>query len=200
MTDDEANSDIATPNRPRKKGVPWRRDLVILQRLPDVERMHLAGKSNVAIAALLEVDEGTIRADLKHLQELWIERAGEAVVHLRAEKVAELRDLKHRAIAAAEFDEAAERAVLYGEDADGARVVIERDDKGSAQFRGQKAQSLNVARQAVMDAAKLQGLVVDKISPTDDEGKTLDLATLIQIAQQRRAARKRDDDAHDPAT
>lgn len=196
---DEAVSEQGLPNARGRKSVPWRRDPVILARLPIVERHHLAGKPNTAIAAKLGVDEGTIRNDLKRLQELWLERAGKSVVELRAEAVAELDGLKVRAIEAAEFDEAAERAVLYGEDADGNGVSVLRDARGKAEFRGQKSASLNVARQAVMDKARVQGIIVDKISPTDEEGKTLDLATLIQIAQERRAARKRNDDADDPS-
>jgi hypothetical protein len=154
-----ANSDQATPNR-RRKGIPWRRDLAILQRLPEVERRHLAGQANVAIAAALGVDEGTVRADLKRLQELWRERVAEAVEDLRAKAVVELDDLKRLALEAAAWDLACERAVLYGEGEDGRDVL--RDDKGGASFRGQKAQALNVARQAVMDKAKLLGLVVER--------------------------------------
>ena len=58
-----------------------------------------------------------------------------------------------------------ERAVLFGEavpDANGQALSVYRDEKGSAVFRGQKAQALGVARQAIMDAAKLLGLVIDK--------------------------------------
>lgn len=132
--------------------------------------MHLAGKSGRAIAAVLGLDEGSIRGDLKRLQELWQERIKEEAVVLRSQVAAELADLKVRALDAAAFDEAAERAVLYGTDAAGKDVVIRRDDKGSAQFRGQKASALNVARQAVMDRAKVLGVVIDKteINPSDD--------------------------------
>lgn len=136
---------------------PWRRDPAILARLPEVERRHLAGQPNTTIAAALNVSEGTIRNDLKHLSELWQEQIkGESAV-LRGRIAAELRDVRRRAVKAAEFDEEAERAVLYGEGR-----AVERDAKGSAQFRGQKAQAINVARQASMDEAKLLGLVVEK--------------------------------------
>lgn len=156
---------------PNRKSVPWRRDLVIMARMQEVERRHLAGESNVAIAADLCVDEKTVRTDLKRLTELWRERIGEQADVLRARAVRELDDIKRRALAAAEFDETAERAVLYGKDANGEPTQVERDHKGSVTFRGQKAQALNVARQAVMDEAKLMGLVVDKIAPTDPTGE-----------------------------
>lgn len=61
---------------------------------------------------------------------------------------------------------------------------VKRDFKGSATFRGNKSAALNVARQALMDAAKIEGLVVDKVSPTDDQGRTLDLAALMALAKQ----------------
>jgi hypothetical protein len=89
-----------------------------------------------------------------------------------------------RGLAAAEFDEDAERAVLYGETRDGETVRVQRDEKGSASFRGNKSAALNVARQAAMDQAKLMGLVVEKVSPTDSEGKTLDLAALMLKARE----------------
>lgn len=163
-------SDQASPNRGRKK-ILWRRDLAILARMQEVERRHLAGESNTSIAADMGVDEKTIRTDLKRLTELWRDRIGEQADVLRARAVRELDDIKRRALAAAEFDETAERAVLYGEDANGKQLQVERDHKGSVTFRGQKAQALNVARQAVMDEAKLLGLVVDKIAPTDPTGE-----------------------------
>lgn len=164
----------------------WRRDPVILARLPRVERLHFAGRSNIAIAAELDVAEATIRNDLKRLQELWLERTAGTQAEIRARVISELADIKGRAIAAAEFDEQAERAVLYGDSIDdddpnspvGGRKVY-RDDKGSATFRGQKAQALNVARQATMDIAKVSGVVVDKVAPTDSDGNTLPLEELM---------------------
>lgn len=149
--------------KPRgRKAVHWKRDPIILARLPRVEAAHLAGKSNVAIAAEMGLAEVTIREDLKRLNSIWKERVAGDQEQLRAAKVRQLEDIHRRAVAAAEFDERAERAVLYGHDEDGARVSVERDAKGAAQFRGQKAQALNVARQAVMDQAKVLGLIVEK--------------------------------------
>lgn len=170
---------MAFTNPSRKIGVPWRRDPVILERLPVVERRHLAGHPNTAIARDLGVAEGTVREDLKKLNELWLERAGQRVDDLRAQAAAALLDIQRRAVEAAEFDERAERAVLFGE---GPLVV--RDKKGTAQFRGNKAAALAVARQAVMDAAKVFGIVVEKVAPTDTDGRNLDLAALLALAQQ----------------
>lgn len=159
----------------------WRKDPVILARLPEVERRHLRGDTNVSIAAALEVDEKTVRNDLERIRTLWRERVGAEVVEMRAAVVAELDDVRRRAIAAAEFDEQMERAVLLGEKV--GESEVQRDDKGSAQFRGNKAASLGQARQATMDKAKVLGLVVDKVSPTDAEGNTMDLAGLILLAK-----------------
>lgn len=154
-------------SRPGKR-IPWRRDLAVLERLPLVERRHLAGESNVAIAAALGVAEATVRDDLKRLRELWLERIGDSAETLRAQAVAELEDVRRRSLAAAEFDEMAERAVLFGEVPGG--LTVERDDKGAAQFRGNKAASLNVARAATMDKAKVLGLVVEKRELSGDVG------------------------------
>lgn len=150
---------------PRGKRVAWRRDPIILARLRDVERRHLAGETNVAIAEHLGVDEKTVRNDIDRLNELWLERTAAEQGDLRAQVYAKLEDVRVRALAAAEFDERCERAVLFGDsvdDPDGNPTTVYRDDKGSATFRGQKAQALNTARQATMDQAKLLGLVVDK--------------------------------------
>lgn len=135
----------------------WRGDMTILSRLPEVERGYLSGESNVAIAKRLGVAEGTVRNDLDRIKTLWRDRVVGDLETLKAQALAELDDVRRRAIAAAEFDEAAERAVLYGEDA---RVV--RDERGKAEFRGQKAQALNVARQASMDKAKVLGIIVER--------------------------------------
>jgi hypothetical protein len=155
------------PNRSRKS-VHWRKDLVIQARLPQVKRRHLAGQTNVAIAAALDVDESTVRLDLKRLQELWLEHIKEDQESLRACVVAELADVRRRALAAAAFDEQAERAVLYGEDEDGTPLSVQRDAEGRAQFRGNKAAALTVARQATMDQAKVLGLVVEKTELSGD--------------------------------
>lgn len=155
------------------KKVSWRRDPVILERLPLVESLHFSGRSNIAIAQALSVSEATIRNDLKRLQELWLERTAGTQDEIRSRIVSELADIKGRALKAAEFDEQAERDVLYGGDA------VYRDKKGSAMFRGQKSQALNVARQATMDIAKVQGVVVDKIAPSDGDGNTLPIEELM---------------------
>lgn len=166
-----------------RKSVPWRRDPVILERLPRVERQHLAGRPNVAIAADLGVDEITIRRDLERLRELWLERTATAQDANRARALAELEDVRVRAIEAAEWDQACERAVLFGDpiaDAtDGVPRTVYRDQKGSAQFRGNKAASLAQARQAVMDKAKLLGIVVDKAALTNAAGEDLPIDELM---------------------
>jgi len=154
-----------------RKKVHWRQDPAIMARLTEVERRLLRGVPNTVIAADLHVDEKTIRNDRGRLRELWRERTEGEVADLKAERVRELDDIKRLALDAYTFDLDAERAVLYGRGEDGRAVSVERDAKGSAQFRGQKAQALNVARQAVMDAAKVLGLVVDKAALTDAEGK-----------------------------
>ena len=145
-----------------RKRVSWRSDPAILARLQRVEAMQFEGRPNTVIAEELGVDEGTVRNDLKRLAELWRERIGAQAEHLRAEAVAELTDVKRRALAAAAFDEMCERAVLFGFDAVGTAVWVQRDEKGSAQFRGNKAAALNTARQSVMDRAKVLGLIVEK--------------------------------------
>lgn len=145
-----------------RKSTNWRRDPAIQERMLKVQRLHFAGRSNRAIAAELGVDEGTIRKDLDRLNEAWRERIGDEAVALRAQVVAELEDLRVRSLNAADFDEMCERAVLFGYDANGVAVWVQRDEKGSAQFRGNKAAALNTARQAVMDRAKVLGLIVEK--------------------------------------
>lgn len=139
-----------------RKSLPWRRDPIILARLRDVERRHLSGQTNVAIAAALDVDEITVRRDLDRLRELWLEQTKESQADLRAQMLAKLEDVRVRALQAAEFDERCERAVLFGDE------QVYRDDKGSATFRGNKAAALGQARQATMDQAKLLGLVIEK--------------------------------------
>lgn len=186
--------------------LPWRRDPLIMARLREVERRHFAREPNTKIAAALNVDEATIRNDLKRLKEIWLERVQEDQVAIRARVVEELADIQARAIAAAEFDQMCERAVLFNDlDDDGdetesaaderpRRRTVYRDDKGSASFRGQKAQALQVARQATMDIAKILGVDVTKISPTDAEGNTLPLEELMA-----RYARAHDSEANSSA-
>lgn len=174
--------------------MPWRQDPVILARLPLVERRHLKGEPNTGIAVALGVDEGTIRNDIKRLRELWLDRTGAQIEDLRARKIAELQDIYHRAIDAAEFDEMCERAVLFDDPlvpnyelpASQRTIRVHRDEKGAAQFRGNKAAALAQARQAVMDQAKVLGLIVDKVAPTNGNGADLDLATLLRLAREQR--------------
>ena len=168
------SSDKHCPKRTTPVGghLPWRRDSVVLARLPKVERRHLRGEYNTTVAAALGVDEGTIRKDIKRLEELWLERTIGEQDKLRAQKVAELEDIKRRALDAAEWDQMCEQAVLFDDLEEGDTVMLTtgkpakrsvyRDQKGSASFRGNKQGALSVARQAAMDQAKLLGLVTDK--------------------------------------
>jgi hypothetical protein len=201
VADDPGKSEQASPNththgsRPGERGkTPWREDVLILARLLEVEKRHFAGQPNTLIAVALGVDEKVIRNDVKRLKQLWLERIGETQQELRSAKVAELADIKHRAIRAAEWDEFCERAVLfddptmpdsemtqYGLDP-GLRVA--RDEKGAATFRGQKAQNLNVARQSVMDQAKVLGLVVDKQEIAGKDGGAIPIAIIEPVPPQ----------------
>jgi hypothetical protein len=188
-------SEQRVPNPRGRKSVSWRRDPAILARLPRVERLHLAGRTNVAIAAELDVDEGTVRNDLKRLSEIWLDRTATDQADNRARVLAELEDVRLRALEAAEWDQMCERAVLFddlgaddeelassGDDTFRGRrgSKVHRDAKGSAQYRGQKAQSLNVARQATMDKAKLLGIDVNKVALTDSQGDDITLDELVE--------------------
>lgn len=180
-----------------RKDVHWRRDPLILERLGEVETRYLAKWSNVAIAAALGVDEITVRRDIARLEELWKERAARAQDERRAAVLADLENVKALALAAARFDEAAERAVLYGEvpeDALEKGKHLVYDEHGRIQFRGNKAAALAVARAAIMDAAKVQGLVIDKIMPSDEKGELLRPITVIEARQQAAPELEADDD------
>src|SRR5688500_11817190 len=181
--------------RPGKKSVSWRNDTEILRRLPGVERRHLAGLSNYRIADALGIAEATVREDLKRIRQVWRERTGESIEHLKAQAIAELEDVRQRALAAAEWDQMCEKAVLFGgsiDDEDGDETVLSvyRDLKGSAQFRGNKAQALNTARQASMDKAKVLGIVVDKQALTNPDGNQLTIDDLM--GRYERASRRED--------
>lgn len=164
------------------RSVNWRRDPEILERLPQIGRLHLRRVPNTRIAAQLGVAEATVRRDLERWNELWREHISQERDALTAQIVAELDDTRERALAAAEFDEQAERAVLYGlkVEIDGQAHDVRRDAKGSAQFRGNKAAAIGQARQATMDKAKLLGLVIDKAALTDKDGNALDFVTLAR--------------------
>lgn len=127
--------------------------------------MHLAGKSNVAIAAELSVDEKTVRNDLERLNELWRERVGGEIEEMRAQAVAEMENIRLLALDAYDFDRRMEEAVLTGgtfvKD-DGEEQDIYHDAKGAASFRGGKSASLAVALNAAEKKAKVLGLVIDK--------------------------------------
>jgi hypothetical protein len=172
---------------PSGKHIHWRRDDAILERMARVERGWVARKTNVAIARDLGVDEKTVRVDLQRLAELWRERVGDVQEDLRAKKVAELDEVIRQALETAEKDDAYERGVLLG-DRVGEKEIV-RDTKGKATFKSSKTQALNVARQAIMDQAKLLGVVVDKAALTDADGKTMDLASLIARARENRERR-----------
>lgn len=191
-----SRSDMGSPiARVRgKKRVPWREDAEIVRRVAEVDRMHCAGYTNVYIAAQLKVDEGTVRTDIKRGAELYRERASEDVATQRAERIRVLEGVLNEALEQARWDHACERAVLFGEpvkDRTGTELKlalpeIPEDFHGVIKmpdFRSQKTAALNVARQAAMDIAKLQGIVVDKVSPTDPDGRALDLAALVAIAR-----------------
>jgi hypothetical protein len=189
--------DQGSANPRGRKRVAWRRDPVILARLPNIERLHLAGRSNVAIGIELDMPEATVRDDLGRLRDLWLERTATAQDENRARALAELEDVRVRALEAAEWDQMCERAVLFDDlpepeattlDGKPARRSVYRDAKGSAQFRGKKAAALAQARQAVMDKAKLLGLVVDKAALTDSQGDDLPLDELMERFARRQQA------------
>lgn len=143
---------------------PWREDHAILERLRQVEPLHLRHRSNREIARQLGVSEMTIRRDLERLRELWLEQTQADQATLRAKLTADLEDVARLAQEAYAWDKQAEEAVLYGVEVDvgGRPRQVYRDEKGSAQFRGGKAQALNVLRQARMDQGKVLGVVQDK--------------------------------------
>lgn len=200
MSDRPVDQGLSNPRG--RKSVHWRKDVAIMARLVEIERRHIEGQPNVLIASALGVNEITVRRDLDRLKDLWRERTQDEQADLRARQLAKLEHVRVGALSAARFDEMMERAVLFGEDAtdyedyaDGVdaaeratdqaqskprRLVVRRDAKGSAQFRGNKAAALNVARQATMDQAKLLGVVVDKVAPTDADGNTLSFAELAR--------------------
>lgn len=189
MTDE---SEQSIPKRPARRGkaVSWRRDTVILERMQIVDRLHLLGKPNTAIALELDppVDEATVRNDLKRISELYRERVGDAHDVLLADAIRRLENVMRLGIEAYVWDKDCEDAVLFGGDqidaAEGSpKRTVYRDQKGSAQFRGNKAAALAVVERAAMGIAKLQGLVVDKVAPSNPDGSPLDLAALILKAR-----------------
>lgn len=169
----------------RRVGLPWRKDPEVLARLPEVGRRMLRRETHQQIATALGSTISTVHQDMKRVRELWVETIQDEQTAMRAQIVAELDDARLEALRAAEWDYQCERAVLFGQ------ALVEddpilgrcdrqvwRDTKGSAQFRGNKAAAIGQARQATMDKAKVLGLIVDKVAPTDADGKTLSLAEI----------------------
>lgn len=148
--------------QPGRKSLPWRRDPVILDRLVQVERAIWQGKTNAAIADDLGVDEKTIRNDRDRLTELQRERIKADQDVLRGQVVAELDDTSRLALESYERD-----------------IELETRTIGSlSPHKSQKAQLLDVRQKAVMNKAKVLGIIVDKIAPTDAEGKSLTLGQI----------------------
>lgn len=179
-----------------RKQLEWRRDAEILARLDRVEPLHAAGWPSARIAEQLGVSPRTIRQDVDRLATLWIERVGATQDEHRGRLVAQLDETVRRSFAAAELDDACTRAVLFGEPVviDGKEVEVVRDRNGVARFSSQRVAALNAAREAIVSEAKLLGLIVDKVAPTDASGETLDLASLAAAARVARAERLADVD------
>jgi hypothetical protein len=162
----------------RHKQTPWQRDRGILDRMQRVDELrYLHGWSVPRIAVELGVSHTTIERDLLHCDELYRERQGETVEAQRNAVIRRLEFVAAKGLEAYEWDKSCERAVLFGGDIDDAemdeRLRVIRDQKGSAQFRGNKAAALSVTEKAAMDIAKLQGLVVEKAALTDGDGNSL---------------------------
>ena len=172
---------------PRKRAIgrtpPWRRNPVLMARLPEVQRLASQGLSNVEIGKVLGVDEGTVRNDKDKLDELYRERLGGDIERIRAGIVRELDIVRDLALQQATMDALFEQAVLFGLEIElnGQTLRVRRDDKGTASFKSSKASSLDVARKAMMDKAKVQGIIVDKVASTDSDGNTMSLAALLQL-------------------
>jgi hypothetical protein len=181
--------------RPRgRKKIPWRKDRALLTQIADVDRRRLRGESIPSIALVVGVSETTVKEHVRRATALFRERTADAVEEDRAEKIRVLEEIIRCALGQARFDYEAAKAVLFGtvaHDMDGAELEVRLpeippDFQGVIKmpdFRGQPAAALNVARQALMDVAKLRGLVVEKVAPTDAAGNTLDLASLVQLAR-----------------
>lgn len=172
-----------------KRPLPWRRDPEILARLRIVDRMRLKGATQAEIATACNVSEATVRDDLKRANELWLDRLGDDQATHRASVLAELEDVRIRALEAAEWDQMCERAVLFDDldepeattlDGKPAKRSVYRDAKGSAQFRGNKVAALAQARQATMDKAKILGIDVSKVALTDSQGDDIGLDELME--------------------
>lgn len=164
---------VAHPPAPGRKSVPWRRDPEVLARLAEVDRRHLRNESANAIALAIGVSATTVRTDLRRLEELYRERAGDTVAMQREEAIRRLEAIERLAIDAYVSDRELEEAVVFGATPGGRRP------REGTRFVGRKDGALAVARQARMDIAKLQGIVVDKVAPTTGDGDDLPLAELM---------------------
>lgn len=155
-----------------RKSVPWREDPEIRARLLKVEPLALEGQTNLAIADALGVTEVTIRRDRKRLQELWLEQAGGEIKRRRLVRIAQLEEVHRKSMALAERHEAIMLAVLTGGDVDGKPLATSLDGMSVRlpDFKGQTAQLIKEARQALVDAAKIEGLVLEKVEHSGEIG------------------------------
>lgn len=153
---------------PRHKQTPWRADPATLERIILVDERVVQGQTNVAIAEALGVDEKTIRKDRARLQELWLEQAGGEVRRRRLLRIAQLEALHSDLLKVARRHERMLSAVLTGGKIDG--KVVTRDQFGRVEIRVQTAQLLGQARAVLMDLAKIEGLVIEKIEHSGEIG------------------------------
>jgi DNA-binding CsgD family transcriptional regulator len=147
----------------------WQADPRTLERLQQVERLHLRGCSQAAIACELGVSERTIRRDLQRCEELWRARTAANIATLRARAVCQLDEVLARAWALA--DTAAQVGDL--------RAAVA---------------ALEVLRKTIADQSKILGLLRDE-APA---GQPLDLPALLAVARAYAAGACRadpDDDA-----
>lgn len=180
--------------REGKKSIPWRKDREILDQIAEVDRRRLRGENVPSIALALGISASSVKEHARRATELHRERTAESIADERADKIRQLEEVVRVALGQARFDYEAAKAVLFGGVAhgiDGEELTIQLPEIPEGftgmikmpDFRGQPAAALNVARAALMDIAKLGGLVVDKVAPTDAAGNTLDLASLVQLAR-----------------
>lgn len=144
---------------------PWRDDPIILKRMARVEAHYLDGRSMTAIANEIGVSFNTIHKDVQRLKELWLEQTKAEQEEKRTTSERRLRRVQELAIEAYHADASYERAVLFDEAVviDGEeRKAVGRGENGIVTFRSSKVAALAQARQAEMDIAKLNGLIVEK--------------------------------------
>lgn len=181
-------------HRPGKKSIPWDRDAEILDEVKEVDRRRLGGESIQSIALALGIGLATVKVHIRRASILYRDRTAANVAEQREDVIRRLEEVVRTALGQARFDYEAARAVLFGSVAhgiDGEELTIDPPDVGEGfrgvikmpEYKGSPSASLAVARQALMDIAKLQGLVVDKVAPTNADGTTLDLASLVLAAR-----------------